>query len=150
MSRSARSIKEPAPASAAPDVIVLPPPQPRRRGGIRRKAVDPCSAYIRLRMTPAIKAGIRENAKRAGMTMTDYLLRNMGRRLASAPAAMIADPLMLARLLGELGKWGSNLNQLARDRNVTGQDPALDELRRIRMAASEMRAALLAALGHAD
>jgi Protein of unknown function (DUF1778) len=149
MSRSARSIKEPVPASAVPDVIVLPPPRPRRKGGVRRKAANPHSARIELRTTPATKAAIRENAKRAGATVTDYLLRNTGRRRA-APAAAVADPLILTRLLGELGKWGSNLNQLAHGRNMTGQEPPLDELRRIRVAASDMRAALLRALGHAD
>lgn len=116
---------------------------------MRRKAINPADADIHLRITPARKASIRAEAKQARLSITDYLLRNTG-RATPAPAAHIADPLILTRLLGELGKWGSNLNQLARDHNRTGQDPELDELRRIRAAALDMRAALLQALGHAD
>jgi Bacterial mobilisation protein (MobC) len=149
MSRSGNGIAEPPPARSAAGVIELPAPRPRRRGGVRRKAVNPANADIHLRVTPARKASLRAEAKQAGVSITNYLLRNTG-RATPAPSTAIADPLILTRLLGELGKWGSNLNQLARDHNRTGQDPELDELRRIREAAADMRAALLRALGHAD
>jgi Bacterial mobilisation protein (MobC) len=148
MSRSANGIAEPPSARSAAGVIELPAPRPRRRGGVRRKAVNPANADIHLRVTPARKASLRAEAKQAGLSITDYLLRNTGR--ATPAPTPVADPLILTRLLGELGKWGSNLNQLARDHNRTGQDPELDELRRIREAAADMRAALLRALGHAD
>jgi len=89
---------------------------------------------------------IRAEAKRAGLSITDYLLRNTGRRTA-IPAGPVADPLILTRLLGELGKWGSNWNQLAHDRNMRGQEPDAEELRLIREALVEMRGALMRALG---
>jgi hypothetical protein len=96
-------------------------------------------------MTPTMKAEIRAAAKVGGMTITDYLLRNTGRR--AAPAAMIADPLILARLLGELGKIGSNHNQLAHAFNATGETPERAAWERQDRAIQEMRAALLKALG---
>lgn len=98
-------------------------------------------------MTPARKATIREEAKRAAMTMTDYLLRNSTGR---PPLSVPADPLILTRMLAELGKWGGNWNQLAHNRNLTGQDPAIEELRLIREALWDMRGGLLKALGRGD
>ena len=99
-------------------------------------------------MTPAHKATIRGEAKRAAMTMTDYLLRNSTGR--PPPPVTAADPLILIRMLAELGKWGGNWNQLAHDRNLTGQDPAVEELRLIREALLDMRGGLLKALGRGD
>jgi hypothetical protein len=133
-------------AREAPDVIHLPPPKPRRQGGTRRRAVNPRTAFIGLRMPPPQKAAIAAEAKRAGLSVTEYIL---GQRRARAAAAMPpgTDPVLLARILGELGKWGGNWNQLARDRNMNGRDPELDELRLIRRALTDMRDALLQALG---
>jgi hypothetical protein len=56
----------------------------------------------------------------------------------------------LARLLGHLGKVGSNINQLAYAYNRDRLVPALAELVGIRRDVGEMRAALLRALGHGD
>ena len=53
----------------------------------------------------------------------------------------------LARLLGHLGKVGSNLNQLAHAFNRNGQAPALAELNAMRQQVGEMRDALMRALG---
>jgi Mobilization protein NikA len=141
-----RPIREAPPASETPDVIELPPPKPRRQGSARRRAKNPRTAFIGLRMPPPQKAAIAAEAERAGLTVTEYIL---GQRRARAAAAMPPgiDPVLLARILGELGKWGSNWNQLARDRNMTGQEPELDELRLIRRALADMRDGLLQALG---
>lgn len=113
---------------------------------MRRPAADPVTARIELRTTPARKAAIRDEAKRAGLSITDYLLRSTGRR-RSTPAAPVADPLILTRLLGELGKIGSNLNQLAHAFNATGETPGWTAWERQDRAIQEMRAALLQALG---
>jgi len=53
----------------------------------------------------------------------------------------------LARLLGHLGKVGSNLNQLAHAFNRNGLVPGLAELNLIRGHVVEMRDALIKALG---
>ena len=53
----------------------------------------------------------------------------------------------LARLLGWLGKLGSNVNQIARRFNLTGSLPGFPELLAVRREVGEMRAALMAALG---
>jgi hypothetical protein len=53
----------------------------------------------------------------------------------------------LARLLGHLGKVGSNLNQLAHAFNSRGRVPGLAELNDIRSYVRQMRDALMAALG---
>jgi hypothetical protein len=138
--------RDPPPARQAPDVIHLPPPKRRRQGGTRRRAENPRTAFIGLRMTPPQKAAIAAEAKRAGLTVTEYIL---GQRRARAAAALPpgTDPVLLARILGQLGKWGSNWNQLARDRNMSGREPELDELRLIRRALTDMRDAVLQALG---
>jgi hypothetical protein len=148
MSIMRRGNVEAAAATTTPAVIDLPAAQPRRRGGVRRKALDPRTAKIELRTTPARKAAIRADAKKAGMTISAYLLANLAGSAAEPPPLVaLADPLLIGRALAELGKWGSNWNQLARDRNTTGQDPILNELERIRAALLEIRRALLQALG---
>jgi hypothetical protein len=50
-------------------------------------------------------------------------------------------------LLGQLGKVGSNINQLARSYNQTGIRPGFPELVAIRQEIGEMRTALIQALG---
>jgi len=146
MTEIVRPMREAPSASEAPDVIQLPPPKPRRRGGVRRRAADPATAFIKMRVPPARKAAIVTEAKRAGLTVTEYILGQRRARAASALPPGI-DPVLLARILGELGKWGSNWNQLARDRNMDGREPEVDELRLIRRALAEMRDGLLQALG---
>lgn len=145
MTEIVQPLKEAPPASAAPDVIHLPPPRPRRRGGVRRPADDPRVAEIHLRTTPAHKAALQAKADRAGLSLTDYLLgQRRARNAAALPSG--ADPVLMARILGELGKWGGNWNQLARDRNMTGREPEADELRLIRRALTDMRDMLVKAL----
>jgi hypothetical protein len=147
MKAAARDITEPAPAREAPAVIDLPAPRPRRRGGVRRKAVNPRVADIHLRTTPDRKAAIQSAAQHAGMSITDYLLTHLPGWTETPRLVAIADPVILTRLLGEIGKWGSNWNQLTYGRNRDGRDPTLDELEAIRVAIMDMRAALLQALG---
>ena len=148
MSERREIIREAPPASEAPDVIELPPPRPRRKGGTRRPAADPRTDYVRLRMTPARKAQLRAAAKAARMTMTDYLMRNeAGSSARRRMPVVVGDPIVLVKMLAEIGKWGSNWNQLARDRNMRGQEPEAEELRLIREALSDIRDAVMQALG---
>ena len=53
----------------------------------------------------------------------------------------------LARLLGELGKLGSNVNQIAKAFNSTGAVPASPQLTAMQTDIMAMRAALIEALG---
>jgi hypothetical protein len=99
---TAQQITEPAPAREAPAVIELPPPRPRR-GGRRRKAVNPRIARIELRTTPDRKAAIRTAAQMAGMSVTDYLLTHLPGWTETPRLIAIADPEILARMLAELG-----------------------------------------------
>jgi hypothetical protein len=82
------------------------------------------------------------------MTMTDYLMRNEAGRSARRRTPIFGgDPIVLVKMLAELGKWGSNWNQLARDRNMHGQEPEAEELQLIREALSDIRDAVMQALG---
>jgi hypothetical protein len=56
----------------------------------------------------------------------------------------------LARILGQLGKIGSNVNQVARATNTTGDPPARQELTTIRDDIAAMRAVVMQALGRGD
>jgi hypothetical protein len=151
MTAPPRDLTEPAPAREAPAVIELPAPRPRRKGGVRRKAVNPRTATIRLRATPAQKASIRADAKAAGMTLTRYVFSHLpGSAEPPGIAPAPADPAILVRILAELGKFGSNHNQLARRFNTTGEEPDGDEWRRVATALWDMRDAVLKALGRGD
>lgn len=134
-----------------PAVIYLPPPRPERRKG-RRPATDPRSALIWLRTTAAQKASITDAAERAGLSLTGYLLGHLPGAAAQRGRAVATgldreSKQLLVSALAGLGKLGSNHNQLARRKNQTGEEPGIEEWRRIDAAIQEIRAALLAALG---
>lgn len=77
------------------------------------------SKHLTLRLSPEERAAIDEAAERAGLTAGSYardLLLN-----APAPRQVRRPPVErreLARLLGELGRVGNNLNQIARNSNA--------------------------------
>jgi hypothetical protein len=114
----------------------------------RRRVADPKSIAISFRCTAQDHAVIHEASTRAGLSIGAYL-----RALAlgtAGPRAVRRPPIErreLARLLGHLGKVGSNLNQLAHAFNRSGRVPTLAELTAIRAHVVEMRDALMAALG---
>jgi hypothetical protein len=74
-----------------------------------------------------------------------------GVSLIAGPRAVRRPPVErkeLARLLGHLGKVGSNINQLAYAYNRDRLLPGFAELVAMRREIGEMRAALIKALGH--
>ncbi len=115
----------------------------------RRRVTDARTKLIPpIRCTEQEQAAIKAAADKAGLGVGAFLraaaLGDAGPRAVRRPPIERKE---LARLLGHLGKVGSNLNQLAyaynRDRSV----PALAELTTMRQQVKELRDALLAALG---
>jgi hypothetical protein len=128
------------------------PGNKRHKTVLRGKRVDDArTAFIAVRCTITERAAITERATAAGLAVGAYL---RSQALGSAgPRAVRKPPVEkkeLARLLGWLGKLGSNVNQLARRFNSTGAFPGLPELLAIRREVGEMRAALIRALGRGD
>lgn len=77
------------------------------------------------------------------MVRVQCLNQSLPKRRSRTPSV---DMVALARLLGELGKVGSNVNQIARHMN-TGEAVEQEELRRALDAVSDIRAAVLEAMG---
>ncbi len=114
----------------------------------RKRVSDAKNSFISVRCTAEERAKIDEAARQAGLSIGAYL-RSLA--LGSAgPRAVRRPPIErkeLARLLGHLGKVGSNLNQLAHAFNRERRIPGLDELNAIRQKVGELRDALMKALG---
>lgn len=87
------------------------------KGGEKRDAV------FRFRVSAAEKKLIKQNAARAGMSISDYI------RKQADDVHSGSERDTLIRLLAETGKQGSNLNQIARALNVearTGEPARID------------------------
>jgi hypothetical protein len=127
-------------------------PSPRHKPMVpwrgRRRVNDAKTSFISIRCTAKDHAVIDENATRAGLSIGAYLrvlaLGTAGPRAVRRPPVERQE---LARLLGHLGKVGSNLNQLAHAFNRNGWVPAFAELNAMRQQVGEMRDALMTALG---
>jgi len=114
----------------------------------RKRVADAKTKFISVRCTAKDYAAIDEAATQAGLSVGAYLrVRALGR---AGPRAVRRPPVErkeLARLLGHLGKVGSNINQLAHAFNSRGRAPGRAELDDIRGYVGQMRDALIAALG---
>ncbi len=114
----------------------------------RKRVSDAKNSFISVRCTAEERSKIDDAARQAGLSIGAYL-RSLA--LGSAgPRAVRRPPIErkeLARLLGHLGKVGSNLNQLAHAFNRERRIPGLDELNAIRQKVGELRDALMKALG---
>ncbi len=117
----------------------------------RMRVADARSRFIAVRCTEKEHAAISEKAEQAGLSVGAFL---RSQALGEAgPRAVRRPPIErkeLARLLGWLGKLGSNVNQLARGFNRDRVMPGFPELLAIRREVGEMRAALIKALGRGD
>jgi len=115
----------------------------------RPRVPDPKTVPISVRCTAKDHAVIKEAAAKAGYTVGPYL-RNLA--LGSPGPRSVRRPSVekeeLGRLLGHIGKLGSNVNQIARAVNTTRNLPSWSELAEIRHEVSRMRDALMKALGH--
>ena len=105
---------------------------------------------IQVRCTDAEFDVIQAKADHAGLYAASYLrataLGTPGPRALRRPPV---DRKELARLLGELGRVGNNLNQIARSLNL-GDSPPSEELLETPRAFAEMRTLTRRALGQPD
>jgi hypothetical protein len=117
----------------------------------RRRVENPKQAFIAVRCTAQERAAITEAAAKSGLAVGAYLrataLGSPGPRAVRRPPIERTE---LARLLGHLGKVGSNINQLAYGYNRAGTLPGFPEMLAIRREVGEMREALMKALGRGD
>lgn len=94
--------------------------RPTKTGDEKRDQV------VRVRLSLAEKTRLEELAKTGGFTVSDLL---RVRTLGTAPVQMVLTPEreILLRFLAELGKQGSNVNQIARalNRKDTGDSLGL-------------------------
>lgn len=114
----------------------------------RRKVADPKSKPFPIRFTPEQFEELDGRAREAGMSVGAFaravLLGSPGPRAVRKPPIQKAE---LARLLGEMGKLGSNVNQLARAYNQYRGLPEQQELAAIRAELVTLRTVLMQALG---
>jgi len=107
--------------------------------------------FVAVRCTAAEHAALTEKAAKAGLTVGAYLravgLGSTGPRAKRRPPV---ERVELARALGLIGLYGSNLNQLARVANTNGETPNAAALVEIARHVRDMRNALRQALGRGD
>jgi hypothetical protein len=117
----------------------------------RMRVKDARTRIIPVRCNESERTAISEKATQAGLSV-GALLRALA--LGSpGPRAVRRPPVErkeLARLQGQLGKIGSNVNQLAHAFNRDRIVPGFPELLAIREDIRQMRAALMKALGRGD
>lgn len=91
---------------------------------------DKRELVLRVRVTASEKSQIWQNAKSAGKTPSDFL-RGLAVNAKPDRTVPTQDRELLLKLLAELNKNGSNLNQIARALNRKqggADDPHFDEL----------------------
>jgi len=114
----------------------------------RRRVPDAKGCFIAIRCSVRQNETIKEGASRAGLSIGAYLralaVGYPGPRSVRRPPIEKAE---LTKLLGHIGKIGSNVNQIAKFANTTRSLPAQPVLARMREDIAWMRAAVLKALG---
>ena len=103
--------------------------------------------HITIRLSDEERAAIDEKAERAGLTTGSYARREL--LGAPAPRQVRRPPVergLLAKMLGQIGAIGNNINQIARALN-RGRQLEDGELREALRYLREIRDALLHALG---
>lgn len=76
--------------------------------------------HINLRLTDVQYEIISENAKAAGLSLSEYIRRQLIRGKVIAKYELVLDMPELKKLISEFGKIGNNLNQIARHFNTGG------------------------------
>jgi hypothetical protein len=123
------------------------PTTPAKRHG-KRKLPDARDKWVHVRCNAAEHAAIIAGAAQANLDAGPYLrslaLGSPGARARRQPHAQQAQ---LARVLGLLGNYGGNLNQLAHVANAAGKLPTEAQLTEIASQVRELRGAVMQALG---
>lgn len=131
-------------------MTVEPTVRPARRYG-KRKVKDARGKWLHVRCNDAEHATISAAAAQKGLMVGAYLrglaVGEAGPRARRQPPAGRAE---LVRVLGLLGNYGSNLNQLARAANTSGELPTEAALTEIARNVREIRDAVMGALGRGD
>ena len=128
---------------------------PRKRHAVsqrgRKRADNPRQRFVTMRCSRGEYTAIEEKSSRAGLSVGAFLraqaLGNAGPRSVKRPPIERRE---LARILGHVGKIGSNINQLAKAFNQVGRVPGFPELLAMRREIGDIRTALLKALGRGD
>ena len=126
---------------------------PRRRAPWRgRPRVDQAKGRrIAVRLTDDDHSFLEQTAKDAGLSVGAFLraiaLGTAGARAVKRPPI---DRKQLAKLLGEIGKLGSNVNQIARWANTDRAAPSFAEIVKMREHIAAMRAEVMKALDRGD
>ena len=76
--------------------------------------------HVNLRLTDTQYEVISESAKLSGLTLSEYIRRQLREGTVIAKYEIVADVPELKKLIAEFGKIGSNLNQIARHFNSGG------------------------------
>lgn len=122
---------------------------PRRHG--KRRVADARSKWVHVRCNDAELATINAAAAQQGLAAGAYLrsvaLGSAGQRARRQTTAERAE---LARVLGLLGNYGGNLNQLAHVANASGRLPTEAKLAEIAQQVREIRDQVMKALGRGD
>jgi hypothetical protein len=100
-------------------------------------------------MTSVERFVIQDGANRAGLTLSSYVL---SRVLNATPARQVRRPPIerqeMARLLAEVGRVGSAINQIARLGIAGRSNSGLDALAQASQDLTAIRSALLRGLGY--
>lgn len=126
------------------------PAKPRKRAPWRgRKRVkDSRDALIHVRCTYREREAIKAAAEQAGLSVGAFLralaLGDAGPRAVRKPPVERGE---LVRILGHIGKLGSNINQITKQMHLTNNLPSWSELAVMREDIGKMRVALMKALG---
>lgn len=114
----------------------------------RPRVTDAKGCFIAIRCTVTQHSAIKERAARAGLSIGAYLRAlaagHPGPRSVHRPRPGDTE---LARLLGHIGKIGSNVNQIAKIANTYRRPPSKSALSVMRKDIGRMRRAVLKALG---
>jgi Bacterial mobilisation protein (MobC) len=117
----------------------------------RPRAANRRDRVLRTRVSTPELDQLTARATEAGLSVGAFVraavFGNAGPRAVRRPPVERAQ---LARLLGEMGKLGSNVNQIARRLNATGDRPGAPEIDQMRGEIAAMRAMLMQALGRGD
>jgi hypothetical protein len=117
----------------------------------RKRVKDARNHFTAVRCNDEEYAAISKAAKDAGLTVSGYFraqaLGKPGPRAVRRPTVEHEE---LSRILGQLGKIGSNVNQLAKAYNGGRIVPGFPEVLALRRDVAEVRAAVIKALGYGD